>query len=164
MGLLSPRRNNLKPCLEVLEDRCLPTIFIIPHGPPTPLRTGGAAFQTGSLLTVDLRNKFQQPGLITVDIVDDGKGDIQVSWDGGPVHSFTGISQIVVNSKATITEQATLDLTGPLTVPLDVQLNLSGLQNVVTEHVGDGGVVPSGLNVDVVTLRPNGTTQVTVDA
>ncbi|HEV3261330.1 MAG TPA: hypothetical protein VG013_31045 [Gemmataceae bacterium] len=158
MYLPSPRRNNFLPRLEALEDRVVPSVFSV-HTPP---RTGGAAFQTGSLLTVDLRNKVDQPGLNTVTIIDDGKGDIQVSWDGGPVHSFTGVSQIVVNSARTITEQVGFELTGPLAAPLNVQLNLNGINNVVTEQVGNNGVLPSGLTFDIVTLRHNGDTEVNV--
>jgi len=125
-------------------------------------RTGGIAQQTGSLLTVDLRNKVGQPGLDTATVVDDGKGDIQVHWDGGPVHSFSGVTQIVISSAPTVTEQITLQLNGPLTTPLSVELNLSGIDNTVTEQVGDNGTPPSGLDVDIDTLRPNGTTVVNV--
>jgi hypothetical protein len=124
--------------------------------------TGGAAFQTGSLLTVDLRNKVGQPGQDTTTIIDDGKGGIQVSWDGGPVHSFTGISQIVFNSAQTQNEQVTFKLAGPLATPLDVQLNLNGKDNIVTEQVGNNGVIPSGLTFEIVTLRHNATTQTIV--
>jgi hypothetical protein len=165
LGRRNPRPRKVTPCLEVLEDRFMPTLFIpIPHGPPTPPRTGGEAVQTGSVLTVDLRNKVGQPGLDTITIVDDGAGDVQVSWDGGRVHSFTGIGQVLVNAAPTVTEVANFQLTGELTVPLNVQLNLSGINNTVTEQVGNNGVVPSGLAFDLVTLRPNGTTQVTVTA
>jgi hypothetical protein len=155
--------------VEVLEGRVVPsgltmssigTLDSYLH--QIPARTGGAAFQTGSVLTVDLRNKVGQPGLDTATIVDDGKGDIQVSWDGGPVHSFTGVSQIVFNSATTQTEQVAFQLTGPLTKPLDVQLNLNGKDNIVTEQVGNNGVVPSGLTFEIVTLRHNASTQATV--
>jgi hypothetical protein len=142
--------------IEVLEDRVVPSgLTIRPLGNPDsylhhiPPSTGGAAFQTGSLLTVDLRNKVGQPGLDTATIIDDGKGDIQVSWDGGPVHSFMGISQIVFNSAQTQTEQVAFVLTGPLATPLDVQLNLNGKHNIVTEQVGNNGVVPSGLTFEI---------------
>jgi hypothetical protein len=152
------------PHVEALEERCLFSIFTfrtMPGSLTTP-RTGGAAVQTGSLVTVDLRNKVGQPGLDTLLIVDDGAGDVQVSWDGGPVHSFAGVNQIVFNSKPTVTEQVTLKLTGPLTVPLDVDLNLSGIDNSVVEQVGGNDVAASGLSVNIVTLRPNGTTAVSV--
>jgi hypothetical protein len=150
----------------MLEDRLVPSRVVTPLENPLEIRaeprTGGAAFQTGSLLTVDLRNKVGQPGLDTATIVDDGKGDIQVSWDGGPVHSFTGVSQIVLNTARTVTEQVDFRLTAPLTAPLDVQLNLNGINNTVTEQVGNNGVVPGGLTFEVATLRHNGNTQVTV--
>jgi hypothetical protein len=125
-------------------------------------RTSGIAEQTGSLLTVDLRNRVRQPGLDTVTVVDDGKGDIQASWDGGPVHSFSGVTQIVISSAPTQTDQITLQLNGPLTTPLSVQLNLSGINNTVTEEVGDNGTPPAGLDVSIDTLRNNGTTVVDV--
>jgi hypothetical protein len=160
MSLLSHRRNEFLPRLEMLEDRVLPSLWI--DSPRVPARTGGATFQSGSLLTVDLRTKAGEPGLETVSIADDGKGDIQVSWDGGPVHSFTGINKIVVNSAPIGTEQVAFKLTGPLTTPLDVQLNLNGVNNTVSEQVGNNGVVPSGLTFEVATLRHNGNTQVTV--
>ena len=94
--------------------------------------------------------------------MDDGKGDIQVSWDGGPVHSFSGVTQIVISSAPTQTDQITLQLNGPLTTPLSVQLNLSGINNTVTEEVGDNGTPPAGLDVSIDTLRNNGTTVVDV--
>jgi hypothetical protein len=155
--------------IEVLEDRVVPSALAISalSNPDAylhqiPARTGGAAFQSGSLLTVDLRNKVGNPGHDTATIIDDGKGGIQVSWDGGPVHSFSGISQIVFNSAQTQTEQITFELAGPLAAPLDVQLNLNGKDNIVTEQVGNNGVVPSGLTFEIVTVRHNATTETTV--
>jgi hypothetical protein len=155
----SDRSRRFVPLLEALEDRCLPSVFI-PHGPPTPSRVGGAAALVGDVLTVDLRNLVNQPALINLTIVDDGHGDVAVEWNGVNVHSFTGVRDIVVNTAPTVTERVTFDLTGPLTAPLNVQLNLGGINNTVTEH-GVGLVPPSGLTFDIVTLRPNGTTQVT---
>ena len=154
--------------IEVLENRVVPTGFAISSlalGSADQYlhqinpRTSGAAFQTGSLLTVDLRNKVGQPGLDTLSIIDDGKGNIQVSWDGGPVHSFKGINQIVFNSAQTQTEQVAFKLTGPLVTSLDVQLNLNGKDNVVTEQVGNNGVVPNGLTFEIVAVRHNSTIQ-----
>jgi hypothetical protein len=155
--------------IEVLEGRVVPGALTISsvgiadsyihHIEP---RTGGAAFQTGSLLTVDLRNKVGQPAHDTATIIDDGNGGIQVSWDGGPVHAFTGISQIVFNSAETQTEQVTFELAGPLAAPLDVQLNVNGKDNIVTEQVGNNGVVPSGLTFEIVSVRHNSTSEITV--
>jgi hypothetical protein len=173
---MEQRRPNIAVRLEVefLEDRALPSLLvttpvasILPFDSYNPRdaynpRTGGGAVQTRSLLTVELGNKLGQPGIESLKVVDDGKGDIQVSWNGGPVHSFTGISKIVVDSKHTKTEDVTLELTGPLTVPLDVQLQLGGIKNTVTENLGGNGVDPRGLTVDIDTLRHKGTTEVTV--
>lgn len=164
-----------QPCMEVLEERRLFSQVLSPQeigfrtsglglgiGSLVSPRTGGIAEQVGSLLIVDLRNKVGQPGLDTATVVDDGKGDIQVNWDGGPVHSFSGVKQIVIDSAPTVTEQITLQLTGPLTAPLSVQLNLSGINNTVTEQVGGDGTPPAGLDVSIDTLRNNGTTVVNV--
>jgi hypothetical protein len=108
---------------------------------------------------VDLHTHIQLPGLESILIQDDGAGSVRVEWDGGPIHSFTGVRDIVVNSEPTVTERVAFDLTGPLTVPLNVQLNLGGQNNVITEQ-GFGLVPPSGLTFDIVTLRHNGTTEV----
>ena len=155
-----------QPYVEALEERRLFSLILFPPGRGIDgvnlPRTGGIAVQSGSLLTVVLDNKVGQHGLDTVTVVDDGKGDIQVNWDGGPVHSFSGVSQIVIDSMPTQTEQVTLQLNGPLTVPLGVQLNLSGINNTVTEQVGDNGTPPAGLDVSIDTLRNNGTTVVNV--
>ena len=47
-------------------------------------------------------------------------------------------------------------------MPLSVQLNLSGIDNTVTEQVGDNGTPPAGLDISIDTLRKNGTTVVDV--
>ena len=155
-----------QPYVEVLEGRRLFSLILFPPGRGIDgvslLRTSGVAVQSGSLLTVVLEHKVGQPGLDTVKVVDDGKGDIQVNWDGGPVHSFSGVGQIVIDSMPTQTEQVTLQLNGPLVVPLGVQLNLTGKNNTVTEEVGDNGASPAGLDVSIDTLRHNGTTVVNV--
>ena len=156
----------IQPCLEVLEERRLFSLILFPPGLGIDgfrlPRTGGIAVQSGSLLTVVLDNKVGQSGLDTVKVVDDGNGDIQVNWDGGPIHSFSGVGQIVIDSMPTQTEQVTLQLNGPLTTPLSVKLNLSGINNTVTEEVGDNGTPPAGLDVSIDTLRNNGTTAVNV--
>jgi len=86
-----------------------------------------------------------------------------VSWDGGPVHSFTGVKDIVLVSQPTQTEQVTVNLTGELTTPLDVQLFLGGKDNTVTENVGDSGVTPKRLEVSVINERRHAHTTVTVE-
>jgi hypothetical protein len=63
MGIFHPsgdRKNRFVPRVEPLEDRltpvrCVPigsSMFCVPEGPPTPPRTGGAAFLSGSVLIV----------------------------------------------------------------------------------------------------------------
>jgi len=62
---------------------------------PTPPKHGGVAVQTGTVLNVTV----DSPRTNTVQITDVGAGDIQVAWNGGTVHSFTGVTTIVVNAK-----------------------------------------------------------------
>jgi hypothetical protein len=60
---------------------------------PTPPKHGGVAVQTGTLLTVTFA-----PGSNTSQI-SDSNGSVQVAWNGGPVHSFTGITTIIVDAR-----------------------------------------------------------------
>ena len=79
----APSREFL-PGVKPLEDRCLlssagsfgfsPLFHILP-------RTGGVSAQTGSMLAIGVG----QPTTNTVQVTDDGKGDIQAEWNGGPV-------------------------------------------------------------------------------
>jgi hypothetical protein len=57
-------------------------------------RTSGSAVQSGSVLTV----KVNRPVSDVVQIVNEGAGNVQVEWNGGKVHSFTGVATIVVNA------------------------------------------------------------------
>ena len=50
-------------------------------------RTGGVSEQSGSVLSIGVG----QPATNTVQVTDLGQGRIQAEWNGGPVHSFTGI-------------------------------------------------------------------------
>jgi hypothetical protein len=68
------------------------------------LRTSGIAIQTGSLLTVTV----DRPGTNIVQITNEGGGAVQVEWNGGPVHSFTGIANVVVDTRNGRKDQVTL--------------------------------------------------------
>jgi hypothetical protein len=59
------------------------------------LRTSGSAFQTGSVLTVTV----DRPMTNTVEISNEGGGAVATKWNGGAVHSFTGVDTIVVNTQ-----------------------------------------------------------------
>jgi hypothetical protein len=67
-------------------------------------RTGGIAVQTGSLLTVTVN----RPKTNIVQINNEGAGAVQVEWNGGPVHSFSGVETIVVDTKNARKDQVTL--------------------------------------------------------
>jgi hypothetical protein len=72
------------------------------HDPigPEPEWGRGTAVQSGSVLTVMVT--ANPPKSNVVQIGNAGAGNVQVEWNGGMVHSFTGVATIVVNaSKAT---------------------------------------------------------------
>jgi hypothetical protein len=67
-------------------------------------RTGGIAIQSGSLLTVTV----DRPRTNVVQITNEGAGNVQVEWNGGPVHSFSGVANIIVDAKNARKDQVTL--------------------------------------------------------
>jgi hypothetical protein len=67
-------------------------------------RTGGIAVQSGSLLTVTV----DRPRTNVVQITNEGAGNVQVEWNGGPVHTFSGVAEIVVNARNARKDQVTL--------------------------------------------------------
>jgi hypothetical protein len=77
-------------------------------GPPRDAvqhhRTSGIAVQTGSLLTVTV----DRPGTNIVQITNEGGGAVQVEWNGGPVHSFMGVANVVVDTRNARKDQVTL--------------------------------------------------------
>jgi hypothetical protein len=155
---MEPRKPNVavRLELELLEDRVVPgklvtTAAISVHSPDSylPLRTdGGVALQSGSALTIILS---REPAVSTLQITDDGKGDIQASWDGGPIHSFTGIDHIAVTSRvgSNNTDEVTYTLTGPLTGTQNVDIDLHAAQNFVTAVLGSQGLATPGLTFNV---------------
>jgi hypothetical protein len=75
-------------------------------------RTSGLAVQTGSLLTVTVNS----PRTNVVQIDNEGGGAVQVEWNGGAAHPFTGITNIVVDTRSARKDQVTLD-EGPIATP-----------------------------------------------
>jgi hypothetical protein len=69
-------------------------------------RTGDTAVQNGSLLTVIVNRPKTNVVQITNGVA--GSGDVQVEWNGGMVHSFTGVATIVVDTKNARKDQVTL--------------------------------------------------------
>jgi hypothetical protein len=112
--------------------------FIIP--PLMLPRTGGATVQSGSVVSLGVANS---PPNSTVSITDDGKGDFQLQWDGGAVHSFTGVQTLEVNVAGPQSDQVNYTLTGPTTRSDEVVVQLSGKTNNVAANVSASG--PTGI-------------------
>jgi hypothetical protein len=114
------RSNRFRPQIEALENRLVPVrcaplgngVFCMPEVSPhtdsaaaqvgsvllphqsSVLRTGGAAFQEGSVLHVVLSQQADNEATFT----DDGRGDISVEWNGHTPPTFHGVSQVVIDS------------------------------------------------------------------
>lgn len=76
-------------------------------------RTGGVSAQTGSQVAIGVG----QPTTNTVQINDDGKGDVQAEWNGGPTHSFSGVASTIIQAERSRTNQISIVLTGNRTSP-----------------------------------------------
>jgi hypothetical protein len=68
----------------------------------------GGAVQSGTVLTVDVDDAKGN----SVQLSDSGRGNIGVAWNGGPAHSFTGITMIVVHANRARNDQVIF--TGPI--------------------------------------------------
>ncbi len=71
---------------------------------PILVRTSGHAVQTNSILTLTVN----RPRTNVVQITNEGAGNAQVEWNGGPVHSFSGVGEILVNTRNARKDQVTL--------------------------------------------------------
>jgi hypothetical protein len=152
MSIFRPRqgqRNRFAPRVEHLEDRltpvrCVPigaSVFCFPEGPPTPPRTGGAAFLSGSVLIVITNHPGANQGVIQ----DDGAGNVTVEWNGHTPPTFHGVTRIVLDGKG---RSNTFDfsLTGNVTKPQEVDLLLHGTHSSFSENLG--GFDAGGLTFD----------------
>jgi hypothetical protein len=88
------------------------TSFIFPTFLHLP-RTGGVSEQSGTFVGIGVGQRTTN----TVQVTDDGQGDIQAEWNGGPVHSFTGTSSSVIQTERSRRNQITFSLTGSRTGP-----------------------------------------------
>jgi len=77
------------------------------------LRTSGAAVQSGSVLTITL----SAPRMNTVEMSSLNFGqEVQVEWNGGAVHDFSGVSTIIVdttNGRKDLVALDTMSTTAP---------------------------------------------------
>jgi hypothetical protein len=131
----APSREFL-PGVKPLEDRCLPSsaassgFFPLFHLLP---RTGGVSAQSGSTLAIGVG----QPTTNSVQLTDDGKGDIQAEWNGGPVHSFTTAATTLIQAERARTDQITLNLVSPRTGPAALAVGSLATADAATSHGAD---------------------------
>jgi hypothetical protein len=142
--------NCLRPEADVLESRALlsgaralhpspevgrahPDTFIIPHGPPTPLRTGGAAALVGSVLLVVVNKPGNFPNETTIQ--DDGAGNVTVEWNGHTPPTFHGVTQIIVDARGKM-NTVTFNLTGSVTKAQEVEVQLDGTKSFFSPNLG----------------------------
>ena len=105
------------------------TSFIFPTFMRLP-RTGGVSRQSGTILGIGVGQRTTN----TVQVTDDGQGGIQAEWNGGPVHSFTGIRASIVQTGGSRHNQITFNLTGSRTGPAAIAVGL---------HVPTDAALPS---------------------
>jgi len=123
--------NRLAPSLEALENRSLCT-FIIPHGPPTPVRTGGAAALVGSVLLVVTNFRGANQAVI----MDDGAGNVTVEWNGHTPPTFHGVTRIVLNGRGRSNNFFYM-LTGNVRVAHEVDVRIDGTNSTFTPILGN---------------------------
>ncbi len=76
-------------------------------------RTGGVSEQRGTVLGIGVGQLTTN----TVQVTEEGQGGIQAQWNGGPVHSFTGIRSSVIQTERSRSNQITFNLTSTRTSP-----------------------------------------------
>jgi hypothetical protein len=91
------------------------TSFVFPNFNRLP-RTGGVSVQTGTVLGIGVGQRSHNAAQVT----DDGSGDFQAEWNGGPVRSFTSVKSIVIEARRARSNQITFNLTGQRTGPTAV--------------------------------------------
>ena len=95
------------------------TPFSFPAFPRLP-RTGGVSEQSGTVLGIGVG----QPTTNTVQVTDEGQGGIQAQWNGGPVHSLSGIQATVIQAQRAKSNEITFKLTSSRTGPAAVAVGL----------------------------------------
>ena len=127
------------PEVNALEARNLPSA-VIPRGDsivwhPNPPRTGGIAVQSGSVLSCFVGQTREN----VVQVTDDGKGDVAMSWNFGQPHSFHGVATSIIQAQRARTDQITFNLNAPRTSPVAVAV---GSLLVADVHTRAGAVTP----------------------
>jgi hypothetical protein len=73
---------------------------------PNPPRTGGLAFQTGSLLNC----VAGRPTRNMVEVIDKGAGAVLMSWNFGRPQAFTGVSTVVIQAERAGTDRFSFEI------------------------------------------------------
>jgi hypothetical protein len=128
-------RRQLAPEVTPLENRALMSLVLKPPGgivfPVHLPRTGGIFIQNGAALGIGVGQRQGN----TVQISDDGAGGIQADWNGGPLHSFNGISTIIVRAERATNNLITVQRTSPATTFSAAKLELAKAATVnAVEH------------------------------
>ena len=119
---------------------------------PNPPRTGGLAVQSGSVLSCFVG----QPRMNEVQVVDYGKGDVQMSWNSGQPHSFQGVTMSIIQAQRASTglfeiEDYSFDI--EQTLNIDSARASSRVENSIV--VGTSGhAVQAGSLLTVTVNRP----------
>jgi hypothetical protein len=79
-------------------------------------RTGGVSVQTGSELGIGVG----QPTKNTVQVTDVHTGNVQAQWNGGPLHTFMGVTTDFIEAERARHDRVTFNLTAPRTGPTAV--------------------------------------------
>jgi hypothetical protein len=118
-----PSQPTVKPRLEALEDRTVPAPVF------TSFVNGGAAVEVNHVLFIGAIH----PNLNTILLTDNGRGRVQVRWNGSAVHTFYGVNEIVVAASGKVND-VTFTLAGQLASRLELDLFLHG-QNTFNENL-----------------------------
>jgi hypothetical protein len=68
-------------------------------------------------------------------IQDDGGGNVTVEWNGHHPPIFHGVTRIVVDARGKM-NTVTFDLTGNVTVPQEVDIQLDGTHSFLSPNLG----------------------------
>jgi hypothetical protein len=106
-SILAERATHNQITITVTSPRTSPgAVAVGSHDPtgPEPEGPRGTAVQSGPVLTV----MVNRPKSNVVQLTNAGGGNVQVEWNGGMSHSFTGVATIVVDTLRATKDQVTL--------------------------------------------------------
>ena len=160
------RSRALRSTIERLEGRVVLSAFhvhasaLIAHPAsvvrnPNPPRTGGLAVQSGSVLSCFVG----QPRMNTVNVVEDGMRDVQMTWNSGQPHSFAEVSTSVIQAERAPTnlfeiEDFSFDIEQTLAVRKISPVALGVEQSKLAVTGNSGHAVQTGTVLTITVNRP----------